>query len=175
MISKKGVKQDDKHTGEKIAALRKQQSLKQEDLARMLNISPQAVSKWENDVSCPDISILPHLAKILSVSIDELLSDSPEKIPPVCFNGTDKKKDPKNMVLRIAIDCQDGDKIRVNLPIPLIQMIIELGLSVPELSGNDVLKNINFTQIIELVECGVTGNLLEIDDADGDIIRIFVE
>lgn len=63
--------------GKKIAALRKQQSLKQEDLARMLNISPQAVSKWENDVSCPDISILPHLAKILSVSIDELLSDSP--------------------------------------------------------------------------------------------------
>ena len=79
------------------------------------------------------------------------------------------------MVLRIVIDCQDGDKVRVNLPIPLIQMVIELGLSVPELSGNDVLKNINFTQIIELVECGVTGNLLEIDDADGDIIRIFVE
>lgn len=59
--------------GKRIASLRKEKNLKQEDLAQMLNISPQAISKWENDLTCPDISILPELSKILNVSIDELL------------------------------------------------------------------------------------------------------
>ena len=162
MISKKGVKQDDKHTGEKNCGSAQTTESQTRRFSAYAEYKPSGCQQMGKR------RIVPGHQYFAS-------SDSPEKIPPVCFNGTDKKKDPKNMVLRIVIDCQDGDKVRVNLPIPLIQMIIELGLSVPELSGNDVLKNINFTQIIELVECGVTGNLLEIDDADGDIIRIFVE
>ena len=39
-----------------------------------MNVSPQAVSKWENDINYPDISLLPDLARFLGVSVDELLS-----------------------------------------------------------------------------------------------------
>ncbi len=46
----------------------------QERLAKELNVSPQAVSKWENDINYPDISLLPDLARFLGVSVDELLS-----------------------------------------------------------------------------------------------------
>lgn len=60
--------------GKRIAALRKEKELKQDDLAGMLDVSPQAVSKWENDQTCPDISLLPKLARILGVTVDELLS-----------------------------------------------------------------------------------------------------
>lgn len=49
--------------GKRIAALRREKGLKQEELARTLDVSSQAVSKWENDQSCPDISLLPKLAK----------------------------------------------------------------------------------------------------------------
>lgn len=65
--------------GKRIQTLRKQKSLTQEQLAERVGVSPQAVSKWENDNSCPDISILPALAKELGVSIDTLLGyDAPE-------------------------------------------------------------------------------------------------
>lgn len=43
--------------GKRIAALRREKNLRQDDLAEMLLVSPQAVSKWENDQTCPDIKI----------------------------------------------------------------------------------------------------------------------
>lgn len=60
--------------GRRIARLRLARTATQERLAKELNVSPQAVSKWENDINYPDISLLPDLARFLGVSIDELLS-----------------------------------------------------------------------------------------------------
>ena len=59
--------------GRRIARLRLTKAATQERLARELSVSPQAVSKWENDINYPDISLLPQLAQFLGVSIDELL------------------------------------------------------------------------------------------------------
>ena len=58
--------------GKNIMQLRKDSGLTQEQLATALGISYQAVSKWENGNSCPDISALPLLADLFSVSIDSL-------------------------------------------------------------------------------------------------------
>ena len=58
--------------GKRIAELRKQKDLRQDDIAQLLDVSPQAVSKWENDQTCPDIGLLPKLAQILGVTTDEL-------------------------------------------------------------------------------------------------------
>ena len=60
--------------GRRIARLRLAKTATQERLAKELNVSPQAVSKWENDINYPDISLLPALARFLGVSVDELLS-----------------------------------------------------------------------------------------------------
>ena len=60
--------------GRRIARLRLARTATQERLANELNVSPQAVSKWENDINYPDISLLPDLARFLGVSVDELLS-----------------------------------------------------------------------------------------------------
>ena len=60
--------------GRRIARLRLARTATQERLAKELNVSPQAVSKWENDINYPDISLLPNLARFLGVSVDELLS-----------------------------------------------------------------------------------------------------
>lgn len=60
--------------GRRIARLRLARTATQERLAKELNVSPQAVSKWENDINYPDISLLPDLARFLDVSVDELLS-----------------------------------------------------------------------------------------------------
>ena len=60
--------------GRRIARLRLAKTATQERLAKELNVSSQAVSKWENDINYPDISLLPDLARFLGVSVDELLS-----------------------------------------------------------------------------------------------------
>ena len=64
--------------GRRIAARRKELKMTQEALAQELGVSAQAVSKWENDLSCPDISILPKLAKTLGLTTDALLGAEPE-------------------------------------------------------------------------------------------------
>ena len=69
--------------GKRIAALRHEKGLKQDELAQMLNVSGQAVSKWENDQTCPDISLLPTLAKTFGISVDEL-SRAKKKKCPLC-------------------------------------------------------------------------------------------
>ena len=161
--------------GKRIAALRREKNLKQDDLAQMLEVSPQAVSKWENDQTCPDISLLPKLAKTLGVSVDELLSDKQELQPVVTLVPEDQRKDIKDMMLRIVVDSADGDKVRVNLPMALVQLAMEMGMEMPQVSGNDALKDINWAQVMELVRHGAMGNLIEVESADGDIVRIFVE
>lgn len=60
--------------GKKIKTLRLQKGMTQEELATKLNISSQAISKWENNVTMPDIQILPDLSVILGVTIDELFA-----------------------------------------------------------------------------------------------------
>ncbi|MEK4061552.1 MULTISPECIES: helix-turn-helix domain-containing protein [unclassified Paenibacillus] len=60
--------------GKKIKTLRLQKGMTQEELATKLNMSSQAISKWENNVTMPDIQILPELSVILGVTIDELFA-----------------------------------------------------------------------------------------------------
>ena len=161
--------------GKRIAALRREKNLKQDDLAQMLEVSPQAVSKWENDQTCPDISLLPKLAKILGVSVDELLSGKQELQPVVTLVPEEQRKDIKDMMLRIVVDSSDGDKVRVNLPMALVQLAMEMGMEMPQVSGNDALKGIDWVQVMDLVRHGAIGNLVEVESSDGDIVRIIVE
>ena len=58
----------------KIRSQREKRGLKQQDIANALNVSPQAVSKWERGENAPDIAVLAPLARILGVSTDWLLS-----------------------------------------------------------------------------------------------------
>lgn len=63
----------DETLGKRIIAHRKRLNMTQDKLAEQLGVTAQAVSKWENDQSCPDISMLPKLAGIFGISIDALL------------------------------------------------------------------------------------------------------
>ena len=58
-----------------ICFYRKKQGLTQEELAQRLGVTNQSVSKWESAQCCPDISLLPKLADIFGISIDELFGN----------------------------------------------------------------------------------------------------
>lgn len=161
--------------GKRIGILRRQKGLKQEELAEGLGVSPQAVSKWENDQTCPDISLLPMLAKSLDVTVDELLSGKQEQQPVVQMLPQEQRKDIKDMTLRVVVDSADGDKVRVNLPMPLVQIVMETGMQMPQINGNAALQGIDWKQIMELISQGAVGNLVEVESSDGDVVRVFVE
>ncbi|WP_426350939.1 helix-turn-helix domain-containing protein [Alloiococcus sp. CFN-8] len=159
--------------GSKISSLRKAKGIKQEELAERLGVSPQAVSKWENDISCPDIMLLPRLADIFGVTVDELLSREEKKQTQII--PEEKRKNIDDMMFRIYVNSSDGDKVKITLPMPLIKMGLEMGMAMPQVSGNDALKGIDFTQLISMVEKGVIGKLVEVETSDGDIVEIVVE
>lgn len=162
--------------GKRIAMLRRQRGLKQDDLANTLGVSAQAVSKWENDQTCPDISLLPKLAELLEVSVDELLSGKKEElVTTVKVLPPEERKDIKELLLRIVVDSADGDRVRVNLPMALVQVALEMGMEMPQISGNGALKNVDLAQILAMVQQGAIGNLVEVESSDGDVVRIFVE
>ena len=164
----------EKTLGARIAALRKEKGLKQDELAEKLNVSPQAVSKWENDISCPDIMTLPSLAKILETSVDFLLSGEKEKAPEVVYVKEESRKNPDDLILRILVD-DGGDHVRVNLPVALLRAINFDPKAVEKMSMKTNGISIDWNQIMMLVESGIMGKLVEVEGKDGEHVIISVE
>ena len=69
--------------GARIASYRKEKELTQEALAQRLGVTNQAVSKWESDQCCPDIMLLPELADVFGITIDELFGRPGQTQAPV--------------------------------------------------------------------------------------------
>lgn len=68
--------------GKNIAKYRKAKGLTQEELGAMIGITNQSVSKWESEVSMPDILLLPKIANALNITLDDLygIAKEPEKV-----------------------------------------------------------------------------------------------
>ena len=67
--------------GSVISKYRKELGITQESLAQQLEVTNQAVSKWESDQCCPDVMLLPRLADIFGITIDELFGREPKEKP----------------------------------------------------------------------------------------------
>jgi Predicted transcriptional regulators len=97
--------------GETIKRLRKQKDMTQEQLAQYLNISPQAISRWEMNSTLPDITLVPMLANIFNVTTDMLLGvdiDAKEKKIDATINeaynyACRKQYDEADKLLRAAL------------------------------------------------------------------------
>lgn len=159
--------------GNRISKYRKTRNLTQEELAEKLGVSSQAVSKWENDVSCPDISLLPSLCRILGITTDELLVGKKDEVRLV---PQDKRRPLEELTLRIYVYSADGDKVKVNLPMALVKACMEMGTDFGAVvSGNDTLRSLEMEKIMDLVEQGIIGKLVEVESSDGDIVEVVVE
>lgn len=159
--------------GNRISKYRKDRGMTQEELAAKLGVSSQAVSKWENDASCPDISLLPQLCRILGISTDELLTGEQNQVKLV---PAEQRKSLDELTLRVRVNSAEGDKIRINLPMSLVKVCLELGVEVmPQMKGGETIKSLDLNKIMELAERGMIGKLVEVESADGDTVEIVVE
>ena len=92
-----------KTLGTMIAELRKQHGMTQLDLAEKMGVTDKAVSKWERDLSCPDINSIPNLAEILGVSVEELMQVKKEADAPVSKVAEILEIAPKAVALAMGI------------------------------------------------------------------------
>ena len=89
---------DRKQTGELLSRLRRERGMTQRELAEILHISAQAVSKWERGQGCPDVSLLSALAEIGGVSVERLLAGD---LSPETADGGNMKR----MKFYVCPDC----------------------------------------------------------------------
>lgn len=92
-----------KTLGTMISELRKQHGMTQLELAEKMGVTDKAVSKWERDLSCPDINSLPNLAEILGVSVEELMQTKKEADAPVSKIAEIMEIAPKAVAMAMGI------------------------------------------------------------------------
>ena len=107
--------------GEKIRSLRKQKNISQEVFANDLGVSFQAVSKWENGITMPDVTMIPAIASFFGVSTDELFD----------FNLFEMEK-------QVETICSEAYKYRFN-DVAKSERILREGLK--RFPGNDIILN----------------------------------
>lgn len=117
--------------GETISSLRKKNNMTQLELANKMGVTDKAVSKWERDLSCPDINSIPQLAETLGVPVNELLNVK---------NTMENKKSSK-------------DKIDKIIDIVPKAIAVGMGVSVATLS---VLKHIEASSAFTMLGIGLT-------------------
>lgn len=160
--------------GQRISFLRKQQALTQEALAERLNISAQAVSKWENDHSCPDIMTLPSLSQLLGVTTDTLLTGEPSGKTP----DAQAFRKPEELVVCIQIVSDDGTVFRCNLPFKAFRIGAQFSmLTITYNAGTgdeNLLSHLDCSEIIRRIEAGIVGKVFEHTE-DGESITIWTE
>ena len=84
------------------------------------------------------------------------------------------KSDPKNLLFKVRRISSDGDKVNVNIPLKFAKTALKSG-KINLGKNNDVMNNIDVEAIIEMIEDGQIGELVDIESADGDVVKIFIE
>ena len=163
----------EKTIGKKLYELRKQSGFTQDYVAEKLGVSAQAVSKWENDIACPDIMTLPNIANLYGISIDELFKNEEVK-SNVKFEKIEKINE-NELIFRVYVDTVHGDDIKVNLPYLLVKEIINVGKNISGVVAGVDLSSVDFESVFKMVEMGVLGELVTVKTQNGDIIRVLVE
>ena len=159
--------------GQRIAYYRKAANMTQAELAEACSVTAQAVSKWENDLTAPDIAVLPQLAAIFHITTDVLLGAEARVVSAVDPAAVDTSK----LLLKMRVLSAEGDKVDLNLPLALAALVLSNG-NAARLAGDkygDVLSSVDFGQILELVRQGAIGKLIDVESAEGDKVEIWVE
>lgn len=113
-----------KSIGETISSLRKKKGLTQNELAEKMNVTDKAVSKWERDLSCPDVNTISRLAEVLDVSVEELLNAKEQR------KTNSKIKDLVNLIFKAVAIAMGIAVVVLNIlnEIDIKSSIIMLGI-----------------------------------------------
>lgn len=131
------------------------------------------MSKWENDIACPDIMTLPKIAELYGITIDELFKN--EEVKSNVKFEKEEKVNENELIFRVYVDTVQGDDIKVNLPYLLVKELINVGKDISSIFTGVDLSGVNFESIFRMVEMGVLGEIVTVKTQNGDNIRVVVE
>lgn len=132
---------DAKKTGALIAEIRKESGKTQKDLARELNVSSAAISKWERGIGFPDITLIEPLAKCLDISIAEL------------FNGERRKASDNTNIEKTIADVISVSSAAVIRRKKIMNWCIAIATALLYLTISLITQKWELTWIVWLVYC----------------------
>lgn len=190
--------------GRRIAQRRLAKGMTQERLAREMGVSAQAVSKWENDLNYPDVTLLAPLARRLETTVDELLTGAaasagapadgaadapaasethsaaasePAAATPTAADPTSRPSTAsKNAWVHIQVTGgREGDNVDVSIPLSIVKFAANVALAQPAIANNTALEGFDLEAILRAVEEGELGTIVDVTDHDeGERVRIWV-
>ena len=186
--------------GRRIARMRLEHAMTQERLANIANVSAQAVSKWENDQSYPDILLLPLLAETFGVTVDELLgvedaavrtasapSSASEPAPePELESGLEPEPAPEPAPqpeleratdidgpashVRLRVIRAGRDAVNLTIPLAAARLVTNVASYFPE----RLIEGVDIAGLFQGAQNAGKGTLVDVDD-DHDHVIITLE
>lgn len=145
--------------GKNITMFRKAKGLTQAELGELLGVSNQAVSKWESEMTMPDIMLLPEIAKVLGVTLDDLYGEHKEYEIVDKVNSdtvTDKR------ILLISVK-KENTNIKLRIPVQAVYSIF----------SNDIFKKAipdeEIDELFKMIESGAKGTLVDVEDNNAHV------
>ena len=133
--------------GEKLESIRKQANMTQIDLAEKLDVSRQAITKWENGKGFPDIDNLQKLSSIFSITIDELINYKVETInyeadaiKETIDSEKSKFKNVDKLVLERFVDFESIERLTREVKLTFWQSVLDFFIGAGTLEVSDILK-----------------------------------
>ena len=142
--------------GKNIALLRRAKGLTQSELGDLLGVSNQAVSKWESEMSMPDVMLLPDIAKVFGVDLNDLYGTAkeiPEISVPVPESETNMQD---SRILNISAKVEGVD-VKIRMPAKALRSMMELCFG-----DDDEQKK----AITEILDSPMSGTVIDVDNED---------
>ena len=142
--------------GKNIALLRRAKGLTQSELGDLLGVSNQAVSKWESEMSMPDVMLLPDIAKVFGVDLNDLYGTAkeiPEISVPVPESETNMQD---SRILNISAKVEGVD-VKIRMPAQALRSMMELCFG-----DDDEQKK----AITEILDSPMSGTVIDVDNED---------
>lgn len=168
----KGTVKIMKTIGMNIATRRRASGMTQEQVAEKMNVTAQAVSKWENDQASPDADTLVRLARLFGTSVDDLLTGS--NLPAVAETA------PENIAKRIlhitVVNKGEGAGVpEVNVDLRVPAAVVDAAVSAGEAYGVSAEE---MEIVSQMLGCGVIGDVVNtssVVDGMETIVTISIE
>ena len=143
--------------GEHIAYYRKKAGMTQEQLSEKMGVTAQAVSKWENGLTCPDLDSVARLSEILGVSVEQLIHGD-SALPSVKVVET-PQVGRRVLCIHVQVKGPATTNVTVRFPVELVLKAYEMG-SLESLVGDEAPF---VEQAIEMIRQGTVGSLVDVE------------
>ena len=160
-----------KHTiGQNIAYYRKQAGYTQEELAEKMNVTAQAVSKWENDLSYPDLECVGRLAQVLDTTVESIVTGEAAEARVRLSN--EQKTQGKILKITVHNRAEGGFSVTVRFPLELVLRAAEDG-TLGELLGEEAVSGV--TAGISAMKSGTVGTIVDVKSDEQDVTIEVIE